>query len=372
MTTLSPRRRSTDRYRVYFPLAAFLALIALLAFLVFRPFLAVFTVAASVALLLQPPHRRVRQALGGRRNLAAGLVVLLTTLVILLPIAVSVLLLSEHAVQFFEWLKPQLKPEALRELWRETLPQRFPFLQAYLRFDEAEASQAAAALLARLTSGANKIVQGGLAGVTTVLFELLLFLMMLFFLLRDGEKLQHELQAISPLSSEQEALIFDNLARTVRAVLQALVLVPIIQGVVAGVGFLIFGVPSPVLWSVIVVLAAFVPILGSPLGWVPAVAWLFFDGARPWQWLGLLVYGTVLISGVDNVIKPLVLEGVARIHPLLAFLSLLGGLFAFGPLGFLIGPVVLSLALSAIPIYRDVVRPQMRARGAATPHAEAS
>jgi len=357
--TTTPRRRASDRYRAYVPLVALLALIALLAFLVFRYFLAVFTVAGSVALLLQPLHRRMRHACGGRRNLAAGALVLLATVVILLPIVVSVLLLSEQAVQFFAWVKPQLQPEALRELWRDTLPERLPFLQGFLRFDEAEASQAASAILERLAGGANTLVQGSLAGVTTALFELLIFLMMLFFLLRDGEKLQHELQAISPLSSEQETLIFENLGRTVRAVLQALVLVPIIQGVVAGVGFFVFGVPSPVVWSVAVVLAAFVPILGSPLGWVPAVAWLFWNG-QTWQWLGLLVYGLVLISGIDNVVKPLVLQGVARIHPLLAFLSMLGGLFAFGPLGFLIGPVVLSLALSAIPIYRDVVRPRMR------------
>ncbi len=362
MTT--PRRRSTDRFRVYVPLVAFLAVIALLAFLVFRYFLAVFTVAASVALLLQPFHRRLKRAVRGRQNLAAGLLVLIATLLILLPIVISVLLLSEQAVQFFDWVKPRLQPEALRELWQETLPQRLPFLQGYLRFDEAEASRAASAILERLAAGANSLLQGGLAGATMALFELLIFLMMLFFLLRDGEKLQAELQAISPLSSSQERLIFENLGRTVRGVLQALVLVPIIQGVVAGIGFLIFGVPSPMVWSVTVVMAAFVPILGSPLGWVPAVAWLFFTG-ETWQWVGLLVYGIVLISGIDNVVKPMVLQGVARIHPLLAFLSILGGLFAFGALGFLIGPVVLSLVLSAIRIYRDIARPP--APEAATP-----
>jgi predicted PurR-regulated permease PerM len=351
MTT--QRRRSTDRYRAYVPLVACLAIIVLLAFLVFRYFLAVFTVAGCVALLVQPFHRRLRAALGGRRNLAAGLLVLITTLLILLPIVISVLLLSEQAVQFFDWLRPRLQPDALRELWRETLPQRLPFLQGYLRFDEAEASVAASAILERLTSGANSVLQGGLAGATTALFELVIFLMMLFFLLRDGEALQSELQAISPLSNEQESLIFENLGRTVRGVMQALVLVPIIQGMVAAVGFLIFGVPSPVVWSVTVILAAFVPILGSPLGWVPAVAWLFWNG-ETWQWVGLLVYGIVLISGIDNVVKPLVLQGVARIHPLLAFLSILGGVFAFGALGFLIGPVVLSLVLSAMRIYRDV------------------
>jgi predicted PurR-regulated permease PerM len=349
------RRRVSDRYRAYLPLFGFLGVIALLAFLVFRYFLAVFTVAASVALLLAPVHRRLRDALRGRGNVSAALLVFVTTLVILLPIASSVLLLSQQAVQFIDWLRPRLEPQALQELWRETLPERFPFLHGYLRFDEAEASRAASAILERLAFGAQRLLQGGLAGATEALFELLLFLMMLFFLLKDGDKLRTELTAISPLSAAQEDMIVANVSRTVRGVLQALVLVPVIQGLVAGIGFIAFGVPSPVLWSVSVVLAAFVPILGSPLGWLPAVAWLFVYGSN-WQWIGLLVYGLVLISGIDNVVKPLVLQGVARIHPLLAFLSILGGLFAFGVLGFLIGPVVLSLVLSAIRIYRDLVR----------------
>ncbi|HJS59338.1 MAG TPA: AI-2E family transporter [Vicinamibacteria bacterium] len=350
-----PRRRSSDRYRVFLPLAAFLAVVALLAFLVFRYFLAVFTVAASVALLLAPVHRRLRRALHGRGNLSAVLLVFVTTLVILLPVVTSMLLLSQQAVQFIEWLRPRLEPQALQQLWSETLPQRLPFLQGYLRFDEQEASKAASAVLERLAGGAQRVLQGGLAGATEALFELVLFLMMLFFLLRDGERLRAELAAISPLSSSQEDMIVANVSRTVRGVLQALVLVPVVQGLVAAVGFILFGVPSPILWSVTVMLAAFVPIVGSPLGWLPAVAWLFVYGSG-WQWAGLLAYGTVLISGIDNVVKPLVLQGVARIHPLLAFLSILGGLFAFGPLGFLIGPVVLSLVLSAIRIYRDVMR----------------
>jgi predicted PurR-regulated permease PerM len=103
-------------------------------------------------------------------------------------------------------------------------------------------------------------------------------------------------------------------------------------------------------------LAATVPLLGSPLGWVPAVVYLFLQG-REGPAIGLLLYCLVIVSGSDNVVKPLLLRGSANIHPLLGFLSILGGVLAFGLPGFLIGPVVLSLVLSAIRIYRlDVLR----------------
>jgi predicted PurR-regulated permease PerM len=136
-----------------------------------------------------------------------------------------------------------------------------------------------------------------------------------------------------------------------------MVVVPLAQGFLAAIGFWLFGVPSPVPWGVAVVLAAMVPIVGSPLGWVPACVYLFLYGAT-WQWVGMVLFGIVVISGIDNVIKPLLLKGAADIHPLLGFLSILGGVLAFGFFGFLVGPVILSLVLSAFRIYRlDILRP---------------
>jgi predicted PurR-regulated permease PerM len=148
------------------------------------------------------------------------------------------------------------------------------------------------------------------------------------------------------------------------------VVVPIAQGILAGIGFMIFGVPSPLLWGTAVILAATVPLVGSPLGWVPAVVYLFVQG-QVGPALGLLVYCAVIVSGSDNVVKPLLLRGAARIHPLLGFLSIVGGVLAFGVFGFLIGPVILSLVLSAIRIYRlDILRTPAPARRPRAPTVE--
>jgi predicted PurR-regulated permease PerM len=104
-----------------------------------------------------------------------------------------------------------------------------------------------------------------------------------------------------------------------------MVVVPFAQGFAAMIGFALLGVPSPVLWGVVVVLAALVPLFGSPLGWAPAVGYLFVYG-ETWQWVAMLVYGLIVISGIDNVVKPMLLKESAQIHPLPAFLSILGGL----------------------------------------------
>ncbi len=339
---------------VLIPLVAFLLAIAYLGVLVFKPFFLDLLVAGSVALFLTPLQRRLARGTGP--NVAAALLVAASAIVILVPILSFVLLLGNEAGSFFDWLLPNLQPAALQRLWRETLPTRYPWLREWFRLGEDALMPVVAGALSRVATLANGLIQGAVTGLTSALFELFLFLMMLFFLLRDGGKLRRELQEISPLSDEQEELVFDHLSKTVKAVLQAMAVVPIVQGVLALVGFWLFGVPSALLWSVMVVIAALVPIVGSPLAWVPAGIYMIAIGAT-WPGVGVLIYGLVIISAVDNVVKPILLRGGAQIHPLLGFLSVLGGLFAFGAVGFLVGPVIVSLMLSAVRIYKlDILR----------------
>lgn len=338
------------------PLAGALAVILLLAFLVFRPFLLVFTVSASVALLLAPLQRRLSGVLRGRSSLAAALLVVVTTAAILLPVLSSIAILVAQAANFFAWVKPRLQPGEIQRVWVEILPARFPWLQQWLKASGIELWPLISRGLTELAGAINGILQGLLAGFTTAVFELALFLLMLFFLLRDGGRLRVTMRSISPFSEAQETQIFDHLGKTVKGVLGAMVVVPLVQGFIASVGFWAFGVPSPILWGVAVTIAAMVPIVGSPLGWVPACVYTLLEG-RTGAAAGLFVFGLAVISGIDNVVKPLVLKGTAQIHPLLGFLSMLGGIFAFGGLGFLVGPVILSLVLSAVRIYRlDVLR----------------
>jgi predicted PurR-regulated permease PerM len=344
-------------WRTQIPLVLVLALILVLAVAVFRHFLLTFVVAGSVALMLARPQRYLTARLGGRRWLAAGLLVALVTVAIAVPVVAYGTLLAQQAMGFVEWLRPWLEPAAFDKLWREDLPRRYPFLMAWVRQSTGGgAMPAASSALSRVLTEVNHLAQSVLTGLAAGLIDLGIFLMMLFFLLRDGEDLRQAVRGISPLTRGQETEVMDHLANTVKGVLQSMVVVPLAQGAVALVGFLIFGVPSPVLWSVMVVLAAVIPLLGSPLAWVPAGIYLLTQG-REAQGIGLLVYGALVIAGVDNIIKPLILKGAARIHTMLGFLSILGGLYAFGPKGLIAGPVTLSLVLSAYRIYRyDVLR----------------
>ena len=346
---------SPTNWRVQAPLLVFLAVSLTLAFAVFRFFLLTFAVAASVALMLSRLQDNLSRRLGGREGLAAALLVISCTLVILVPVSLYGVLIGQQAQGFLEWLRPHLEPHEWDRFWREVVPQRSPKIASLMQQMGWEAPPLTAGI-ARASAAANHYVQVFLTGVAAVALDLVIFLMMLFFLLRDGDDLRESLRGISPFTRGQESEVLEHLGNTVKAVLQAMLIVPLLQGLVAFFGFWAFGLPSPLLWAVMVVFAALIPILGSPLGWIPAALYFLASGDMN-RALGMAAYGVFVISMVDNIVKPIILRGSAQIHMMLGFLSILGGLLAFGPKGLIVGPVVLSLVLSAYRIYRyDVLR----------------
>ena len=344
-------------WRVTVPLFFWLGLILVLAWVVFHYFILTAAVAISVALLLAPWQARLTRKFGGRPGVAAGVLVLLTALVILIPVLSYGTLITKQALGFFDWLRPQLQPETIERFWRETFFARFPLLGEWIRqASGGTAMPTASSVLPKVAAEANHYLQVALAGLATAVVDATLFLMMLFFLLRDSDDLRDVFRGVSPLNRGQETEAMHHLTRTVKGVLQSMIVVPLLQGFVGFFGFWLLGVPAPLLWSAMVVFAALIPLVGSPLAWIPAALYLFLDVSAT-RGILMALYGAFVISMVDNIAKPLILKGAAQIHTMLGFLSILGGLYAFGPKGLIVGPVVLSLVLSAYRIYRyDVLR----------------
>jgi predicted PurR-regulated permease PerM len=327
------------------PLLACLMAIAVLGFMVFGPFLVTFAVAASTALLLAPVQARISRALGGRSSVAAAFLVLVcATLLVLLLLTYGAILRAQAAALLES--APFRDPAALQRWWSKTLPALYPRLPPLPWAD----------VLPRLAAAGSHLLREGAMRLGDTLLHLALFFMMLFFLLRDGPLLGAEIRGVSPFSRAQEEDMIRHLSATVRAGMLALVLVPVAEALTAVVGFAIFGLPAPVLWGAMVGFAGLIPVMGTPLAWVPAGLYLLATGPA-WRGIGLLLYGVGVIGIVGHIVKPLVLRGGAQIHPLLGFLAILGGIFAFGPAGLIVGPVILSLTMSAVRIYRfDILR----------------
>jgi predicted PurR-regulated permease PerM len=137
------------------------------------------------------------------------------------------------------------------------------------------------------------------------------------------------------------------------------VLVALVQGALGGVAFWLLGLPAPILWGFVMFLFSILPVVGSPLIWIPAVVYLFISGAYI-KALLLLVWGALIIGSVDNILKPIIISGKTAMHPLLLLFSILGAIKVFGFIGVIAGPLILSLALSIIEIYRENLKKRKR------------
>lgn len=178
----------------------------------------------------------------------------------------------------------------------------------------------------------------------------LIMIAALFFFLLDGPKMVSAIQMLSPLDDHYEQELLGEFDRVSRAVVLATLLSALAQGILAGIGFFFVGMQTVFLLMLLTTLLALIPFVGAAAVWVPCCLWLYFYEGRLGAAIGLAVYGCVVISMVDNIIKPLVLHGQSRLHPLLALISVLGGVAALGPIGILIGPMVVALLQTLLRI----------------------
>lgn len=341
---------------VFFTLIALLLVVLGLVLLVFRPFFITLGLATAVTLLLKPMHLRLSSWLRGREWASALLIVLGLTVVILIPVLAILAAIASQALSFYEWVTPRLNTIELEQLWTQNLPPQLEPLKHLPAFAQGRLADFVSAALSRLAGAANSVIQGAVTGLSAAAFELILMLIMLYFFLRDGPQFRAQIRRISPLSKAQADEVLNQAADTMRGALSALLLVPIIQGVLATLGYWLFGVPNALLWGGITTLIAFVPLIGTPLVWVPICIYLAVQG-QVWQCVVLAVYCTVVVSSIDNVLRPWIMQGSTHIHPLWSFLAILGGLISFGALGLVVGPLIVSLGVSALRIYEmDVLR----------------
>ena len=352
----APEPPPRSRRVLFFTLIAMLLVVLGLVLVVFRPFLVILGLATAMTLLLKPLHLRLTAWMRGHAGLSALSIVIGTTVIILIPVLGILATIASQALNFYQWVAPRLTSGELAEWAKLHLHTQMPWLAKLQEIGEGRVADFVAAALTRLASAANNLMQGAVTGLTAAAFELALLLIMLFFFLRDGQQFRAQIRRVSPLSRAQADELMDQIARTMQGAITSLLLVPLIQGALATLGYWILGVPNALLWGGLTTLVAFIPLIGTPLVWAPICVYLFING-QVWQGVVLAVYGAVVISSIDNFLRPWIMQGATNIHPLWSFLAILGGLIAFGAMGLLIGPLILSLGVSALHIYEmDVLR----------------
>lgn len=309
-----------------------------LCWLMLRPFIGVLEWAAVLVIVFYPVHKRLAKKIK-RRGLTALISSLLVVLVIVLPLTFLTLALAN-----------ELK-SAARDLpihLNQLVQSQAPVTGRVSKWIQAERSQefiaeqlrdAGAALLGQ-SLGLMGNILGGIMKTFFVIFTM-------YYLFRDGDKIVEALPMVLPLQKSQSEALIARASQVVSAGIYGVVSIAMIQGLLGGLAFWILGVPSAVLWAVLMTLVCMIPIAGSFLVWLPLSIYLMMTG----HWtkaIFLVLWGALVVSTIDNFLRPRLVKNQTKLHELFVFFSVLGGMSVFGLLGIVLGPVVLAITLGLL------------------------
>jgi predicted PurR-regulated permease PerM len=324
---------SSSRFLIVTLLATFVALCIL-----FAPYLAVFVLASVFGISFQPFNRKLRTIFG--TNGAALISVIAVALLVVIILTVVVAQVVAEAGSILTALQSgTFAPDSAIAVVQAKMTALFPSAG----IDVLASFQEALSWLLRQTGSVFQSIAGGVVTLFLTLFAL-------YYWFKDSEKFRMETLRIIPLSREDAAGILDRLTLSVHSLIRGTLVVALIQGVVAGVGFVIFGVPNAFLWASITVFAALIPTLGTTIIILPMVAYLALSG-HMLSAAGLAVWGMSAVGLIDNILGPKLMSRGTNMHPFFTLLSVLGGVRLFGPIGVFAGPLLVSLFFAVCYTY---------------------
>lgn len=326
-----------------------------LSFLIIRPFLKPIVFAVVLVILFYPLHSRIQRLLP-YPNAAA----LVSTLLVIVLIAVPVFglggILGSELKSVYGILASSANSQAGQSaIWSNSvqralrgLSETFGFSGLRLEAIVHTQMERASAYFLGLTAGAFRNVASLLAGALASFF-------VLFFLFRDGARMQKSVTSLLPRPDDRFERLFTHINETLVAIVYGSLVIASIQGALTGVAFWVFGLRSPVLWGVVTAAFALVPVIGTGFVWIPAAVILALAG-HVGKAVALVIWCSVVVHPVDNILRPFWISGrIKELNTLYLFLALLGGLEAFGFLGLFIGPVVLSLTWALFKILKEEI-----------------
>jgi predicted PurR-regulated permease PerM len=324
-------------------------LVASLALFVYvaSPFAKPFLVAATIAAVLQPVHDRLTAALRGRRGAAAGLVSVGVVAGILGPVAFLVAAVVRQVLDGVRWVRAALASEGVAGLV-ERLPEPLRRPAAEVTADMPRALERAREAFEGI--GGAAAVGGVISATGALVVNTLVMVVALYFLLADGRRLVEWLDEVTPLEPGQLRELLQTFNGAVGAVVVSAIATAGAQAALAFVGFLVADVPQPAFFAFLTFVGALVPLVGANIVVLPVAALHYATGHELAAVL-LAVWSLGVVGTADNVLKPVLMRRGLSVHLSLVFLSLLGGLATFGPIGILVGPLALAFFLAAVRMW---------------------
>ncbi len=308
---------------------------------IFRPFLAVLVVGASLAVVIHPifewfTSKKIPS------GLAASLTVLLFAIVLGVPLIGIGTLVFHQSQAVYRDLADGGSTTAFIDTIDLSLKKILP---EGLSFDLREHASNSVSLIA---SNLATIFTSTLSSLLAVV----LMFISLFYFLVNGSRWVSEIVAISPLPNRDDKKIFTMLAQGIDGVIKGYLFIAIVQGLLMGAGLAVFGVPNPALWGLVAMFTSLLPTIGTAFVSVPAIIFLLSTGST-WQGVGLAAWSIFLVGTIDNFLSPVVVGNKMNIPPLFILFAVLGGIALLGPVGLLVGPLAVSLLHTLITLYKS-------------------
>jgi predicted PurR-regulated permease PerM len=340
-------RDQIDQARWLAVLAA-TAIALYLCWLMLRPFIGVLEWAIVLVIVFYPVHRQIASRLN-RRGLSALLSCLLVVLIGVLPLTLITLALADELANVIPNLPSQISQ--LMNPQTSVFGRVAGWIQGRFGVDTFRSQEFMVEQLKRSSEFMLGFSLSLVGNIATGIVKAFFVVFTMYYLFRDGEKIVSKLPAALPLNREQSEAIITRTQEVVSASVYGVVSIAALQGLLGGLAFWILGIPSPLLWAVLMTFVCMIPILGSFLVWAPLAIYLVVNG----HWTKaviLVVWGGLVISTVDNFLRPKLIRNQTRLHELFVFFSVLGGISVFGLLGIVLGPVVLAITLGLLQTFR--------------------
>ena len=315
-------------------------------YLVIEMFLVPLTWAAILTIFFFPLHRQLLSRLP-KPNFTAAIMVTGATVLLVLPVAWLIPVFVREALAVFSSVPSGEFIQKVRELLERYFTQ-FPVPLGNFEDVVTRISQSAGAIFAQQSARVA-------ANIALFVFDLIVMLFAMFYLFRDGRDLVQLLEDVSPFMGNHRKHMMEEVRDLISVTISSSFVVAIVQGILGGLVLWVLGLPSPVFWGVVIAFLALMPLVGPWLIWGPAAIGLLLNG-EPGRCIALLILGFVVVSGTDNVLRPILITGRSQLNGLLVFISLLGGIQAFGFVGVVLGPLVIATTVGLLRGYRESLR----------------
>lgn len=315
---------------------------AYICFLMAMPFLPALVWALTFAVLFNPLQiwleAKIKHA-----NLAAITTVLMISSIVIVPALFVGQQLAVQAVSGAQLIEKKVESGEWRRLLNAQ-PRLAPIIEKIEQ--QINLPEAVKSFTVWVSNSAGAIIKGSIYQ----LIGFVITIYLLFFFLRDRKKIMLALCNLLPLSANETTDLLKHISDTIHATVYGVLAVALVQGALGGLIFWLLGLPAPLLWGLMMSLLAVVPMLGSSIIWLPAALYLALEGQ--WQQSIILVlWGVLVVGTIDNLLRPILIGNRLKLHTLLAFMSVVGGIFLFGLSGVILGPVVLAITLFLLSIW---------------------